>query len=96
VKRLGKRLTEEVNKEAEEFLRFFNKKRGQKAKRAVRLVGPNYVYFTNGSIVKVYFDGYPEKDVFASGLRFPFNIPYLKIPGLMRICEDLIRIRETL
>jgi len=95
VKRLEKRLTEEVNKEAEGFLEYFKKKRS--GKELVRLVGPNYIYFTNGSIIKVYFDGYPEEDVkFINGLIFPFRIPYLKIPGLMRIREDLIRIRETL
>ena len=97
MKRLGKRLTEEVNKEAEEFLGFFNKKHGQKVKSIVRLVGPNYIYFTNGSIIKVYFDGYPEEDIkYVSGLIFPFRLPYLRLPGLMRIHEDLIRIRETL
>ena len=97
MKRLEKRLTEEVNKEAEEFLRFFNKKNGQKVKSIVRLVGPNYIYFTNRLIVKVYFDGYPEEEVkFLNGLIFPFRLPYLRIPGLMRIREDLIRICETL
>ena len=97
MKRLGKRLTEEVNKEAEEFLRFFNKKHKQDIVSIVRLVGPNYIYFTNGSIVKVYFDGYPEEGAkFINGLIFPFRLPYLRIPGLMRIREDLIRIRETL
>jgi hypothetical protein len=95
VKRLGKRLTEEVNCEAEEFLEYFREKRP--GKELVRLVGPNYIYFTNGSIIKVYFDGYPEEEVkFVSGLIFPFRLPYLRIPGLMKIREDLIRIRETL
>ena len=95
MKRLGKRLTEEVNKEAEKFLEYFKEKRT--GKEIVRLVGPNYIYFTNGSIIKVCFDGYPEEEAkFISGLIFPFRRPYLRIPGLMRICEDLIRIRETL
>ena len=71
MKRLEKRLVEEVNREAEELLKFFNKKYGQKVKSIVRLVGPNYIYFTNGSIVKIYFDGYSEEEVkFISGLIF--------------------------
>ena len=95
MKRLGKRLTEEVNKEAEEFLEYFKEKR--LGKETVRLIGPNYIYFTNGSIIKVYFDGYTEEYVkFVNGLIFPFRLPYLRIPSLMRIREDLIRIRETL
>ena len=94
MKRLEKRLIEEVNREAEEFLKYFKEKRP--GKEIVRLVGPNYIYFTNGSIIKVYFDGYQEEAKFVSGLIFPFRRSYLRIPGLMRICEDLIRIRETL
>ena len=95
MKRLGKRLTEEVNRKAEEFLEYFKERRP--GKELVRLVGPNYIYFTNGSVVKVYFDGYLEEEVkFVSGLIFPFRLPYLRLPGLMRIHEDLIRIRETL
>jgi hypothetical protein len=96
VKRLEKRLVEEVNCKAEEFLEYFKKKRPG-GKELVRLVGPNYIYFTNGSIIKVYFDGYQEEEVkFINGLIFPFRLPYLRLPGLMRIREDLIRIRETL
>ena len=95
MKRLEKRLLEEVNREAEEFLEYFREKR--LGKELVRLVGPNYVYFTNGSIIKVYSDD-PEEEgiIIVSGLTFPFRLPYLRIPDLMRIREDLIRIRETL
>ena len=95
MKRLGKRLTEEVNRESEKFLEYFREKRP--GKELVRLVGPNYIYFTNGLIIKVYSDD-PEEEgiIIVSGLTFPFRLPYFRIPGLMRIREDLIRIRETL
>ena len=95
MKRLEKRLIEEVNREAEEFLEYFKEKRPGKG--FVMLVGPNYIYFTKGSIIKVCFEGHPEEEAkFANGLIFPFRLPYLRFPGLMRIREDLIRIRETL
>ena len=94
MKRSIRRLLCEVNYEAEELLGFY-KERG--TRKIVRLVGPNYIYFTNGSLVKVYFDGYPEEEsMYLSGLVFPLRRPYLRLPGLKRIREDLIRIRETL
>ena len=79
----------------EEFLEYFKEKKP--GKRIVRLVGPNYIYFANGSIVKVYFDD--QKEGIISGLTFPLHLtylPYLRILGLMRIREDLVRIRKTL
>ena len=83
MKRLDKRLIEEVNREAEEFLEYFKEKRS--GKEIVRLVGPNYIYFTNGSIIKVCFDGYPEEEAkFVCGLIFPFHRTYLRILCLMR------------
>ena len=92
MKRLTKGLLREVNHESELLTPKYLRSTG-----ISKLVGPNYIYFTNGSLVKVYFDGYPEEEsMYLSGLVFPLRRPYLRLPGLKRIREDLIRIRETL
>lgn len=97
MKRLTKRLLDEINHEAE--LLAPNYLRSDHTKIS-RIAGPNYVYFTNGHLIKVFFDGvdlnYTSK--YLSGFTFPIQC-YLELVLLKNILKDLKAIKalnETL
>ena len=92
MKRLTKRLLDEINHEAE--LLAFNYLRSDTQKIS-RIAGPNYIYFTNGHLIKVFFEGvglnYTSK--YLSGFIFPIQC-YLELVLLKNILKDLKAIKE--
>ena len=99
MKRLTKRLLDEINHEAESlapnYLRLDHTK-------ISRIAGPNYTYFTNGHLIKVFFEGkgiglnYTSK--YLSGFIFPIQC-YLELELLRNILKDIKAIKalnETL
>ena len=97
MKRLTKRLLREVNHEA--ALLAPNYLRSDHTKIS-RIAGPNYTYFTNGHLIKVFFEGvglnYTSK--YLSGFIFPIQ-SYLELVLLKNILKDLKAIKalnETL
>jgi hypothetical protein len=97
MKRLTKRLLNEINHEAE--LLAPNYLRSDHTKIS-RITGPNYTYFTNGHLIKVFFEGvglnYTSK--YLSGFIFPIQ-SYLELVLLKNILKDLKAIKtlnETL
>ena len=91
MKRLTKRLLIEANHEAELMIDHFLKNRPGEI---VRLAGPNYTYFTNGKIMKVFFEGVNIRvsKEYASGFIFP--IINLRIDYLRNILKDLKAIKS--
>ena len=91
MKRLTKRLLDEINHEAE--LLAPNYLRSDHTKIS-RISGPNYTYFTNGHIIKVFFEGvglnYTSK--YLSGFIFPIQC-YLELVLLRNILKDLKAIK---
>ena len=88
MKRLTKRLLDEINHEAELLaLRSDHTK-------ISRIAGPNYTYFTNGHLIKVFFEGvglnYTSK--YLSGFTFPIQC-YLELVLLRNILKDLKAIK---
>ena len=97
MKRLTKRLLREVNHEAALLAPHYLK---SDLSKISRVVGPNYEYFTNGNLIKVFFDGvglnYISK--YSSGFTFPTQ-RYLELKLLRNILKDLKAIKalnETL
>jgi hypothetical protein len=97
MKRLTKRLLDEINHEAELLAPNYLRSDTQKISR---IVGPNYIYFTNGHLIKVFFEGvglnYTSK--YLSGFTFPIQC-YLELVLLRNILKDLKAIKalnETL
>ena len=96
MKRLTKRLLDEINHEAEllapNYLRLDHTK-------ISRIEGPNYTYFTNGHLIKVFFEGVGFcTSKYLSGLTFPIQC-YLELVLLKNILKDLKAIKalnETL
>ena len=97
MKRLTKRLLDEINHEAEllapNYLRSAHPK-------ISRIAGPNYTSFTHGHLIKVFFEGvglnYTSK--YLSGFIFPIQ-SYLELVLLKNILKDLKAIKalnETL
>ena len=80
MKRLTKRLLDEINHEAELLAPNYLKSDHTKISR---IAGPNYTYFTNGHLIKVFFEGvglgYNTK--YPSGIIFPI-LYYLEL-GLL-------------
>lgn len=91
MKRLTKRLLIEANHEAELMIGHFLKNRPGEI---VRLAGPNYTYFTNGKIMKVFFEGVNVREVkkYLSGIIFP--ITKLEVGYLRNILKDLKAIKS--
>ena len=90
MKRLTKRLLDEINHEAE--LLAPNYLRSDHT-RISRIAGPNYTYFTNGHLIKVFFDNvgyYTSK--YSSGFTFPIQC-YLELVLLRNILKDLKAIK---
>ena len=87
MKRLTKRLLDEINHEAE--LLAPNYLRSDHTKIS-RIAGPNYIYYTNGYLIKVFFEGvglnYTSK--YLSGFTFPIQC-YLELVLLRNILKDL-------
>ena len=87
MKRLTKKLLDEINHEADllapKYLRSDHTK-------ISRIAGPNYIYFTNGHLIKVFFEGvglnYASK--YLSGFTFPIQC-YLELVLLRNILKDL-------
>lgn len=92
MKRLTKRLLREVNHESELLTPKYLRSTG-----ISKLVGPNYVYFTNGHLMKVYLEDGGVKYVseYPNGLIFPIST-YIKLWILKNILKDLKEIRRTL
>lgn len=97
MKRLTKRLLDEINYEAELLAPHYLRSDTQKISR---IAGPNYIYFTNGHLIKVFFEGvglnYTSK--YLSGFTFPIQY-YLELVLLRNILKDLKAIKalnETL
>ena len=94
MKRLTKRLLDEINHEAELLVPHYLRSDTQKISR---IAGPKYVYFTNGHLIKVFFDGvglnYTSK--YLSGFIFPIQC-YLELKLLRNILKDLKAIQRTL
>jgi len=97
MKRLTKRLLDEINHEAELLAPNYLRSDTQKISR---IAGPNYIYFTNGHLIKVFFEGvglnYTSK--YLSGFTFPIQC-YLELVLLRNILKDLKAIKainETL
>ena len=97
MKRLTKRLLDEINHEAELLAPNYLRSDTQKISR---IAGPNYIYFTNGHLIKVFFEGvglnYTSK--YLSGFTFPTQC-YLELVLLRNILKDLKAIKalnETL
>ena len=97
MKRLTKRLLDEINHEAELLAHNYLRSDTQKISR---IAGPNYIYFTNGHLIKVFFEGvglnYTSK--YSSGFIFPIQC-YLELELLRNILKDLKAIKalnETL
>ena len=98
MKRLTKRLLDEINHEADLLAPHYLR---SDAQRISRIVGPNYIYFTNGHLIKVFFEGmglnYTSK-YYLSGFIFPIQC-YLELELLRNILKDLKAIKalnETL
>lgn len=94
MKRLTKRLLDEINHEAELLAPHYL------STKISRIAGPNYTYFTNGHLIKVFFEGvglnYTSK--YLSGFIFPIQ-SYLELKLLRNILKDLKAIKalnETL
>ena len=83
MKRLTKRLLEEINHSAEELISRYH----SESSRVYRLNGKNYIYFTNGMLMKVFLkDG--DTILRSSSFVFPiFRYTSLKI--LRNILEDV-------
>lgn len=97
MKRLTKRLLDEINHEAELLAPHYLRSDHTKISR---IAGPNYIYFTNGHLIKVFFEGvglnYTSK--YLSGFTFPIQC-YLELVLLRNILKDLKSIKalnETL
>ena len=97
MKRLTKRLLDEINHEADLLAPHYLRSDTQKISR---IAGPNYIYFTNGHLIKVFFEGvglnYTSK--YLSGFTFPIQC-YLELVLLRNILKDLKSIKalnETL
>lgn len=97
MKRLTKRLLDEINHEVELLAPHYLRSDTQKISR---IAGPNYIYFTNGHLIKVFFEGvglnYTSK--YLSGFTFPIQC-YLELVLLKNILKDLKAIKalnETL
>ena len=97
MKRLTKRLLDEINHEINLLAPHYLKSDTQKISR---IAGPNYIYFTNGHLIKVFFEGaglnYTSK--YLSGFTFPIQC-YLELVLLKNILKDLKAIKalnETL
>ena len=92
MKRLTKRLLIEANHEAELMIDYFLKNRPG---GIVRLAGPNYTYFTNGKIMKVFFEGVGIRasKEYVSGFVFP--ISRVRIDYLRNILKDLKAIKAV-
>ena len=97
MKRLTNRLLDEINHEAELLAPNYLRSDTQKISR---IAGPNYIYFTNGHLIKVFFEGvglnYTSK--YLSGFTFPIQC-YLELVLLRNILKDLKAIKainETL
>lgn len=91
MKRLTKRLLIEVNHEAETLMPYYLKPDHTKVSR---LVGPNYVYFTNGMVLKVFFEGIGIKydGKYSAGLMLPM-IGQIDVKILRNILKDLKSIK---
>ena len=97
MKRLTKRLLDEINHEAELIAPHYLRSDTQKISR---IAGPNYIYFTNGHLIKVFFEGvglnYTSR--YLSAFTFPIQC-YLELMLLKNILKDLKAIKalnETL
>jgi len=97
MKRLTKKLLDEINHEAELLAPNYLSSDTQKISR---IAGPNYTYFTNGHLIKVFFEGaglnYISK--YLSGFMFPIQC-YLELELLRNMLKDLKAIKalnETL
>ena len=90
MKRLTKRLLDEINHEAELLAPHYL------STKISRIAGPNYTYFTNGHHIKVFLDLNTSKCL--SDFIFPIQ-SYLKLELLRNILKDLKAIKalnETL
>ena len=95
MKRLTKRLLDKINHEAESLALNYLKSDHTKISR---IVGPNYTYFTNGYLIKVFFEGVGLGYKYPSGFIFPI-LCYLELELLRNILKDLKAIKalnETL
>ena len=97
MKRLTKRLLDEINHEAELLAPNYLRSDTQKISR---IAGPNYIYFTNGHLIKVFFEGVGLNYISKYLLGFIFPIQcYLELVLLRNILKDLKAIKalnETL
>ena len=94
MKRLTKRLLDEINHEAESLAPNYLKLDHTKISR---IEGPNYTYFTNGHLIKVFFESVGFC-IYSSGFIFPIQC-YLELVLLKNILKDLKAIKalnETL
>ena len=93
MKRLTKRLLDEINHEAELLIPHSHYFRSD-TQKVSRIVGPNYVYFTNGYLIKVFLEDvgshYTSKSL--SGFTFPIQC-YLELVSLRNILKDLKAIK---
>ena len=91
MKRLTKRLLDEINHEAELLAPYYLRSDHTKISR---ITGPKYIYFTNGYIIKIFFGGvglnYTSK--YLSGFTFPIQ-RYLELVLLRNILKDLKAIK---
>lgn len=92
MKRLTKRLLDEINHEAELLAPHYLR---SDTKRISRIAGPNYIYFTNGHLIKVFFEGVSLNYTsgYLSGFIFPIQC-YLGLELLRNILKDLKAIKE--
>ena len=91
MKRLTWKLLDKVNHEAETLMPYYLKSDHTKVSR---LVGPNYVYFTNGMVLKVFFEGIGTKyeGKYSTGLILPM-IGQIDVEILRNILKDLKSIK---
>ena len=93
MKRLTKRLLDEINHEVELLVPHSHYFRSD-TQKVSRIVGPNYIYFTNGYLIKVFFEGVGShyRSKYLSGFIFPIQC-YLELVLLRNILKDLKAIK---
>ena len=93
MKRLTKRLLDEINHEAELLIPHSHYFRSD-TQKVSRIVGPNYIYFTNGYLIKVFLEdvGSHYTSKYLSGFTFPIQC-YLELMLLRNILKDLKAIK---
>ena len=93
MKRITKKLLEEINTKAPEVFCRINVNESGGVKR---IVGPNNTYFTNGTTTRIFFGDLEEANAnYPAGFIFPIH-QGIELELLRKILEDLNAIERTL